>query len=46
MIISTHQDNLSDIIRDFKKYTAKRILEAIAENPRESRKNWLLWLLK
>lgn len=46
MIISTHQDNLSDIIRDFKKYTAKKILEAIEENPKESRKNWLLWLLK
>ncbi|AWW30662.1 transposase [Echinicola strongylocentroti] len=37
---------LSDIIRDFKKYTAKSIVKAIEENPQESRKNWLLWLLK
>jgi REP element-mobilizing transposase RayT len=33
---------LSDIIRDFKKFTAKRIVEAInSEN--ESRKDWLLY---
>ncbi len=33
---------LSDILRDFKKYTSKAVLKAIAENPRESRKEWLL----
>ncbi len=32
---------MSDIIRDFKKFTAKRIIEAIDEGP-ESRKEWLL----
>ena len=46
LIIGTHQDNLSDIIRDFKKFTSSKIVEAIKENPKESRKNWLLWLLK
>lgn len=34
--------SLSDIIRDFKKYTSKRIYKAIQENSSESRKNWLL----
>jgi putative transposase len=37
---------LSDIIRDLKKYTSSKILEAIQSNPRESRKRWLLWLFK
>ncbi|MBP7477593.1 MAG: transposase [Chitinophagales bacterium] len=38
-------DNLSDIIRDMKKYTSKKIFEAIANNERESRKSWLLKVL-
>ena len=33
---------LSDIIRDFKKFTAKRIIEMIKEES-ESRKEWLLY---
>lgn len=32
----------SDILRDFKKYTAKKLLKAIEENPQESRKEWML----
>ena len=46
LIISTHKDNLSNIIRDFKKFTASQIVNAILENTKESRKSWLLWLLK
>lgn len=46
MIIGSEKENLSDIIRDFKKYTSKKIFEAIENNPKESRKRWLLWLLK
>ena len=33
---------LSDIIRDFKKFTAKSILDYIEEDNPESRKEWLL----
>lgn len=33
---------LSDIIRDLKKFTSKQIIKAIKENPQESRKEWLL----
>ena len=40
------EQKLADIIRDFKKYTAMQIIKAIRENPQESRKEWLLWLLK
>lgn len=46
MIISSGGENLSNIIRDLKKYTASRIIEAIRNNIKESRKNWLLWLFK
>lgn len=33
---------MSDILRDFKKYTSKRIVEAV-QAERESRRNWLLY---
>nr|WP_310587189.1 hypothetical protein [Arcicella rosea] len=33
--------NLSNVIRDFKKFTASQILKAIATEP-ESRKDWML----
>lgn len=47
LIISCKEGyNLSDVLRDFKKYTATQIVQAIEDNPRESRKSWLLWLLK
>ncbi len=46
LIIKSDQHNLSDIIRDFKKYTASQTVKAIESNPKESRKGWLLWLLK
>lgn len=34
--------HLSNIIRDFKKFTSKAIVKAIFENPIESRKKWML----
>lgn len=35
-------NSLQDILRDHKKFTAKELLKAIAENPQESRREWLL----
>lgn len=46
LIIRTEKFELQNVIRDFKKYTAKRIFEAIEMNERESRRRWLRWLLK
>ena len=46
MIISCESRKLSDIIRDLKKYTSSKIVNAIENNKNESRKRWLLWLLK
>ncbi len=38
---------LSDILRDLKKFTSNKILEAIQdEREVESRKGWMLWLFK
>ena len=41
LMVSAEHENLSDIIRDFKKFTAKRIVQTIAENAQESRREWL-----
>ena len=43
-LVARAKDNyrMSDIIRDFKKFTAKRIIEIIKSEP-ESRREWLLY---
>ncbi|UII20319.1 REP-associated tyrosine transposase [Fulvivirga ligni] len=47
MICSAREGhNLSDILRDFKKYTSKRIVKEIQNNSQESRKGWMLWIFK
>ena len=45
LIIQSKENKLSDLVRDFKKFTAKNILEAIKTEP-ESRKEWMLDLFK
>lgn len=37
---------LSDIIRDFKRHTSKKIISEILTNPKESRQEWMLRLFK
>ena len=46
LIISTVTNNLSDIIRDFKKFTSAKIINALKENTKESRRNWMVWIVK
>ena len=47
MIISRNGvPSLSDIMRDFKKFTSTEIIKEIEINPKESRKRWMLWLFK
>ncbi|WP_317174240.1 transposase [Kaistella flava (ex Peng et al. 2021)] len=41
LIVQSRDSKLSDLIRDFKKYTAKNILETIQSEP-ESRREWML----
>ena len=38
--------DLSGTLRDFKKFTSSRIINAIVENKEESRRNWMLWIFK
>jgi putative transposase len=45
-ITYSENDNLTNILRAFKAYTATQLLQAIADNPRESRKEWMLKLFK
>ncbi|KAB2859470.1 MAG: transposase [Flavobacteriales bacterium] len=46
-IIARHTDGrLNEVIRDFKSFTAKKIINEIETNPIESRKDWLLHLFK
>jgi REP element-mobilizing transposase RayT len=44
--IVSAENNLSDIVRDFKKFTSKEILKAIGDHIQESRKEWLLMIFK
>ena len=42
MIVSATNSDLSEVLRDFKKFTSKQLLKAISENLQESRKDWML----
>ena len=47
MIVARHgKQNLEHIIRDIKKYTSSKIIEAINNNPQESRRELLMWLFE
>ena len=46
LIISAVVNNLSNIIRDFKKFTSAKILKTIEQNSKESRRNWMLWIFR
>src|SRR5215210_3089540 len=46
LLIQAKDDNLSDVLRDFKKFTSQTIVRSIEENKTESRRSWMLWLFK
>lgn len=46
MIIGTDDEKLQDIMRDLKGYTSRRILKTIEENQHESRREWMLRLMR
>jgi putative transposase len=47
MIVGRHGDeSLEGIIRDIKKFTSNKIIQAIRENPQESRRELFLWLFE
>ncbi len=46
MIIGTHGDKLENIMRDMKKHTSVALKTAIEQHPAESRREWMLWMMK
>ena len=34
------------LLQDFKRYTAKQIIQAIKDNVQESRREWLIWMME
>ncbi len=46
LIIGTTDRNMQDIVRDPKRYTSKAVTISIPENRRESRKEWMLWMMQ
>ncbi|MBI1341294.1 MAG: transposase [Terrimonas sp.] len=44
--ISAEKEGISDVLRDFKKFTAKQIIKAIEVHPAESRKDWMLAIFR
>ena len=44
LIISSEKAELSDIMRDLKRHTSKKLLSSIQLNIQESRKEWMLWI--
>lgn len=46
LIIGSVDKKMEDFIRDIKRHTSKTLLKAVADNPQESRKEWMLWMFK
>lgn len=46
LIVSAEENNLSDVLRDFKKFTSKELIKAITANKQESRREWMLDIFK
>ena len=46
LLFRSSNEKPTELLRGFKKHTAKKILEAIQNNPQESRKELLLWLFE
>jgi len=44
LICRRREKDLNELLGRFKSYTAKQIIQAIENNPQESRKEWLLYL--
>ncbi len=46
LLFQSEKGEPSELIRDFKGFTARVLLKAIEENSQESRKEWLLWMFE
>jgi len=46
LLFRAANENPSDLIRDFKGFTARKMIQTIQENPQESRKEWLVSMME
>ncbi len=46
LVATRTEGEMSDVLRDFKSFTAKQLLKLIVENPNESRKKWMEMVFK
>ncbi|TYP75975.1 REP-associated tyrosine transposase [Aquimarina intermedia] len=46
LIFRSSKEDPSGLLRDFKGFTAKKLIKTIQENQQESRKEWLLWMME
>lgn len=46
LVVRATNNDTSDILRDFKKFTSNQIIKAISENAKESRRGWMLEIFK
>lgn len=46
IIVRRNNGLVNDWIRDYKSFTAKELLNLVHDNPKESRKEWLLYMFK
>ncbi len=46
LLVQSKNEDLPDVLRDFKKYTSQTVIKSIDKSNMESRRNWMLWLFK
>lgn len=46
LVVSAKQNDTSEILRDFKKFTSKEIIKTLANNIGESRKEWMMEIFR
>ena len=46
LIFRSSNEDPDGLLRDFKSFTAKKLIEAVENNPQESRKDYLLWFFE
>ncbi|WP_209401680.1 transposase [Pseudozobellia sp. WGM2] len=45
-VFRSKNEDPSGLLKDFKGYTARKLIKEIEKNPQESRKEWLLWMME
>lgn len=46
LVIGTKENPLQNIMRDLKRHTAEALHKSIQNNPGESRREWMLWMME